>query len=249
MTIPAHEAQEMEAIFFDMNGTLRRREAHEPTQRAATMRLLELLGKENASDAFWDEMILRDKSYSQWAQENLVQLSEEEIWTRWMLPEDTIERIEPIAAKLMQAWSGRKGRLLPKPGAKETLVELKQRGYRLGVISNSMSSLDIPQSLDAYGWKDLFEVVVLSSVVKCRKPAPAIFWEATHLLNVDPVHCAYLGNRISKDIVGCKGAGFALGIILEPPEGPRADEQAQTIQPDAIIHSLNELLDLFPTRV
>jgi putative hydrolase of the HAD superfamily len=248
MTIPAHEAQELEAVFFDMNGTLRRREP-QPTQRAATMRLLELLGKENASDAFWDEMVLRDKSYSQWAQENLVQLSEKEIWTRWMLPEDTVERIEPVAAELMQAWSGRKGRLLPKPGAKETLVELKQRGYRLGVISNSMSSLDIPQSLDAYGWKDLFEVVVLSSVVKCRKPAPEIFWEATHLLNVDPVHCAYLGNRISKDIVGCKRAGFALGIILEPPEGPRADEQAQTIQPDAIIHSLNELLDFFPTRV
>ncbi len=112
-----------------------------------------------------------------------------------------------------------------------------------------MSSLDIPRSLDAFGWKDLFEVVILSSAVKCRKPAPEIFWEATSEMNVEPAHCAYLGNRISRDVVGCKRAGFALGIIIEPSGEPRADEQDQTIQPDAVIHSLNELLDIFPRRI
>jgi len=257
MAIPVHgthnvvpvPARDIEAILFDMNGTLRMRELHEPTQRAAIHRMLELLGKEDASEAYWEELTRRYKSYSHWAQENLLQLSEKEFWTRWILPDVPRERIEPVAAELTLAWSERKGCMIPKPGAEETLVELKRRGYRLGVISNSMSSLDIPRSLDAYGWKEHFEVVILSSAVKCRKPAPEIFREATRIMNVEPVHCAYLGNRISRDVVGCKRAGFALGIILEPPGGPRADEQDQTIQPDAVINSLSELLNIFPRRV
>ena len=249
MAIPACWIYHIEAIFFDMNGTLRTREPHEPTQHAAIKRLLGLLGKEAASDAYWEELTRRYKAYSQWAQENLLQLSEKEIWTRWILPDVPRKQIEQVAAELTLAWSERKGRMVPKPGAEETIIELKQRGYHLGVISNSMSSLDIPRSLDAYGWKDYFDVVILSSMVKCRKPAPEIFHEATRIMNVEPVHCAYLGNRISRDVVGCKQAGFALGIILEPPDGPRADEQDQTIQPDLVIHSLNELLDIFPKRV
>ena len=149
----------------------------------------------------------------------------------------------------MLAGMERKEHTVPKPDAEETLVELKWRGYRLGVISNSMSSLDIPRSLDAYGWKDYFEVVVLSSALNRRKPAPEPFWEAARALNVEPAHCAYLGNRISKDILACKRTGFALGIILEPTGRPRPDEQDQPIQPEAVIHWLSELLDHFPRRV
>lgn len=72
----------IEAILFDMSSTLRLREPHEPTQRAALERMAELLGKKNTSTAFWEVLEWRFKSYSRWAQENLVQLSETEIWTR-----------------------------------------------------------------------------------------------------------------------------------------------------------------------
>jgi FMN phosphatase YigB (HAD superfamily) len=67
---------DIDAIFFDMNGTLRVREPHEPTQRAAFSRMRELLGKEDASEAYWDELTKRQRAYSRWAQENLLQLSE-----------------------------------------------------------------------------------------------------------------------------------------------------------------------------
>ena len=243
------QALHIEAMLFDMNGTLRTREAHEPTQQTALARVLELLGKKDAADAFWEGLTDRYKAYSHWAQENLLQLTEKEIWTRWILPDVPGEQIEPVAAELTLAWGKRKGRTVPKPGAEEMLVELKRRGYRLGVISNSMSTLDIPRSLEAFGWKNYFEVVVLSSAVKSRKPAPEIFWEATRALNVEPAHCAYLGNRKSRDVVGCKRAGFELAIIIEEPGKSRTDEQDQTIQPDVVIHSLSELLDIFPKRV
>ena len=79
MSLPKPVAHNIEAILFDMNGTLRVRESHEPTQHAAFSRLRELLGKENASDEYWEELTRRQKAYSTWAQEKLIQLSEEEI--------------------------------------------------------------------------------------------------------------------------------------------------------------------------
>ncbi len=248
MTIPSTALQNIEAIFFDINGTLRMREPHEPTQRAATSRLLEMLGQGDVSDSAWNELTRRHKAYGLWAQENLLQLPEEEIWTRWILPDSPPEKVRPAAAELTLAWSERKGRTIPMPGAEETLLELKRRGYRLGVISNTMSTLDIPRSLDAYGWKDYFEVVILSSALKSRKPAPEMFWSATRAMNLEPGRCAYLGNRISRDVVGCKRAGFSLGLIIETPGKPRLDEQDQSVPPDEVIHSLRKLLDIFPAR-
>jgi putative hydrolase of the HAD superfamily len=245
---PTLDIRSIEAILFDMNGTLRIREPHPETQQAAFARLRQLLGKQDASDAYWEELTRRQKVYTRWAQENLTQLSEAEIWTDWILPDAPREQLEPVAPELMLAWAERKGRVIPKPGAGETLLALKQRGYRLGVLSNTMSTLDIPSSLDTFGWSDLFDVVVLSAELKIRKPAPAPFLEVARRMGIPPLYCAYLGNRISKDIVGCKRAGFALGIVLEPPEDPRPDEQDQTVKPDFVIHSLPDLLNIFPAR-
>lgn len=241
--------RDIEAIFFDVNGTLWRREPHEPTRRAATHRMLELLKKEDVSDAYWEVLTRRQRAYSLWAQENLFQLSEKEIWTQWIMPEEPPQQIEPVAAELMLAWMERKGRVVPQVDAEEVLIELTQRGYRLGAISNSMSSLEIPRRLDAFGWKNHFDVVILSSELRHRKPSPELFWAAAKALQVDPVHCAYIGNRIVKDMVGCKRAGFGLGIILLPPDGASIVEQDQSMQPDAVIHSLRELSNIFPVRI
>jgi putative hydrolase of the HAD superfamily len=248
MPIQTTGAHSIEAVLFDVNGTLRARELHEPTQRAALHRILELLERESATEEFWDELARRYGAYGKWAQENLLQLSEQEIWTRWLLPDYPSEMLAPVAAELTLAWSERRGRTIPKPGAVETIGELKRRGYRLGVISNTMSSLDVPRSLDAFGWNEYFEVVILSSAVKIRKPAPEIFRAASDAMTLEPASCAYLGNRISKDVTGCKRAGFGFGIVIENPGQPRVDEQVQTIAPDAVIHSLGELLDIFPPR-
>lgn len=241
-------ASSIEAILFDMNGTLRARETHPPTQLAARRRILDLLELHEDPPGFWDDLSQRYKAYGTWAQEAMRQLPEKEIWTRWLLPDLPPGRIEPVAELLTLAWSQRNGRCLPKPGAEETLLTLRQRGFRLGVISNSPSSLDIPLSLEEFGWKPLFEVVVLSLAVERRKPAPEIFWKATSQMQISPSRCAYVGNRKSRDVLGCKRAGFAMGIILEIPGKPRADEMDPTIQADVTIHALEELLEIFPGR-
>ena len=246
--MPGLVVADIEAIFFDVNGTLRTRVPHVPTQRAAISRMLQLLGKENVPDEYWEKLTARLAAYRQWAQASLVQLSEAEIWTDWMLPDEPRERVAPVAAELMLAWGERKGRTIPRPGALETLAALRHRGYRLGMISNTMSSLDIPRSVEEFGWQGYFEAVILSSGVKVRKPAPEPFLAAARALNVEPAHCAYLGNRFLKDVVGCKRAGFALGILIEYPDQPPLEENKPSVVVDAVVHSLSELLDIFPPK-
>jgi putative hydrolase of the HAD superfamily len=238
----------IEAILFDMNGTLRMRVPHPETQQAAFSRLSQLLGNQTSDESYWEELTRRQKAYSCWAQQNLAQLTEAEIWAQWICPDLPRKQIEPAAAELMLAWGERKGRVIPNPGAGETIRTLKKRGYRLGVISNSSSTLDIPRSLELFGWKEYFDVVVLSSEIKIRKPAPEPFLEAARRLDLLPARCAYLGNRIMKDIAGCQHAGFGLGIALEQDNGPYADELVLAIKPDLTLHSLAGLLEIFPDR-
>jgi FMN phosphatase YigB (HAD superfamily) len=68
-------------------------------------------------------------------------------------------------------------------------------------------------------------------------------------LNVEPSVCANVGNRFHKDITGCKRAGFALGILIENPDQPQPDQSDKSSSPDMAIHSLVQLLDIFPRRM
>ncbi|MBI5301720.1 MAG: HAD family hydrolase [Chloroflexi bacterium] len=241
--------RDIHAIIFDMGGTLRTREPDQAVRDAAIARISKLLGVESVSDLYWTELERRYKMYSRWAQEHLVELPEQEIWTRWLAPELPPERIAPVASELTLAWRERHGRLVVRADAADTLVELNRRGYRLGLISNTISSVDVLKSLDAYGWKKYFEVALLSSISGRRKPDPEFFWEATRAMQIEPARCAYLGDRISRDVVGARHAGFGMALIIEPPGKARADEQDQSAKPDALIRSLRELLAIFPSRV
>ena len=237
----------IEAIIFDMGGTLRERVTDEKYQAQALTRLLHLLGKPGVSSDYLEELARRYTTYATWAQDHLVESSEQEIWTRWMAPELPRERITAHAVELTILWRDRLGRAVPRPDAQIVIAELSARGYRLGVISNTISSVDVPRSLEEYGLKNHFGVVILSSTSRRRKPAPEIFWEATRALNVTPARCAYLGDRISRDVVGAKRAGFAKAILIEA-HGSMTEPRDGTAQPDAIIHSLIELLGIFPPR-
>jgi putative hydrolase of the HAD superfamily len=244
----AHSVQGIfgiQAILFDMNGTLRVREPDDATQKAACTRIAQLLHRDCLSQSFVELLKERYQEYGKWAQANLIQLSEAEVWTKWLLPDQDPAGVAPVAAELTLAWSRRNGKPVSVPGAWETLSALKRRGYHLGVISNSLSSLDIPQSLESFGWEDLFDIVVLSSMLKRRKPDPEVFLHAASRLGIEPQRCAYVGNRFSKDVPGCLQAGFSQALIVRV-EGSSATEEFEGIPYEyAVVHSLNELLEKF----
>jgi putative hydrolase of the HAD superfamily len=238
----------IEAIFFDMNGTLRQRIPDEGWQRQSVERLLAMLETPNAPASFLDELTRRYKSYTQWADEHRTSLPESEIWNRWLVPESSRERIEPQAVEMMLAFRNRKGRNILKPDANTVIAELSRRGYRLGVISNTTSTVDLPRFIEECGLQKYFEVVILSAACGMRKPDPAIFLEAASRLQIGPVHCAYIGNKPRFDVAGPRRAGFGMALIINSNNASLEPGKDSFEKPDGIIHELRELLDIFPPR-
>ncbi|MCA1582223.1 MAG: HAD-IA family hydrolase [Acidobacteria bacterium] len=106
-------------------------------------------------------------------------------------------------------------------GAAETLSALRNRGYRIGVVSNADGR--VRALLETAGLSAFLEFVVDSFEVGFEKPDPRIFLAATERLQVAASECVYVGDIFSIDVVGARAAGmrailFGTGAAEEPVE-------------------------------
>lgn len=104
-------------------------------------------------------------------------------------------------------------RRFEKPGAWRVFEEvipalgsLRQRGIKLGVISNWDDRLrPLLNGLDLGRW---FDVIVLSAEAGTTKPAARIFHQAALALGVEPACILHVGDSPQEDVEGGRAAGF-----------------------------------------
>ncbi len=97
-------------------------------------------------------------------------------------------------------------------GALEAVSELKQRGYRLGVVSNAEGT--VARNLDDAGFSGAFDTVVDSHLVGVLKPDPAIFRIALERMSLDAGRTVFVGDMPQIDVKGANAAGIA-PILLD----------------------------------
>jgi HAD superfamily hydrolase (TIGR01662 family) len=239
----------IEAVLFDMGGTLRRSIKKDEASKIETVRrIIELLGAEAAADEFAGLLSERFRAYMRWARETLVELNERELWTKWILPDWPADKINEIAVQLNQLWREATSEKIVFPETKEVLLELFRRGYRLGLVSNTVSSLEVPQALAELELTGCFETVILSCVVGMRKPDPAILLEAARRMGVKPENCVYIGDRLDRDVEASQKAGFANVIIKRNQDFLMHQAKYPKHVADHYVDNLKELLDIFPAR-
>lgn len=240
----------IEAILFDMGGTLRSNNKRDDLTKARiSQQILDLVKSDISAIEFSQEMSAREKAYEDWATENLVELDEIGLWTEWMLPEWPKEFIRHHAMELNAIWRDAICTRAVFPETVPTITELHQRGYKLGLVSNTTSSVDSPSMLEAIGLSSCFKTVVLSCVVGTRKPAPDILLMAAEKIGVPAISCAYVGDRPDWDAAAAREAGFGCAVVLRNPKRPFPDSLPVNQTPDHFINNLFELLDLFPKRI
>ena len=241
---------QVEAILFDMGGTLRRtveRTRHEKQQILRQM--MELVGARDSIQDFARLLTTRAQAYKNWAEHTHLELNERDLWTQWMLPDYPVEQIANMAVQLNQLYREANGSRVVFPESREVVLELFRRGYRLGLVSNTTSSVEVPALLKELELTGCFETLVLSTVVGKRKPNPAILLDATQRMGVAPEACAYIGDRIDRDVAAARKAGFSKAIILRNPAQPKTGETGEPrLVPDHTIENLRELLEIFPIR-
>lgn len=235
----------IKAIFFDIGGTLRVVRKIEGRDLLVIREMMDFLGESGEAREFVRRLRAREKRYSAWSQRTLIELNAAELWTRFFLPEYPADFIRVNAVMLNQTWRRSKGTRHLLPDTLETLHELAQRGYRLGIISNTTSEVEVPALLEEHGITDLFSTVILSASFGRRKPHPSLFLAAARQAGVQPHECAYVGDRPSRDVAGAREAGFGEVVIIRA-DGSSPDATPVLMQPDHVIRRLPDLLPLFP---
>lgn len=91
----------------------------------------------------------------------------------------------------------------------ETLAHLKNRGYKLGVISNTNFPGYLHESdLERFGLMRFFDFTIFSSEFGWRKPHRKIFEKGVRLMDFPPRDIVYVGDRFKMDVLGARAIGM-----------------------------------------
>ncbi len=93
------------------------------------------------------------------------------------------------------------------PDAVQTLQNLREKGYRLGMLTNGFSAIQ-NRKVDVSGIRPLFDYILIAGDDGLQKPKAEAFRRAALRLGVHPADCVYVGDNPENDIQGAKNAGM-----------------------------------------
>jgi HAD superfamily hydrolase (TIGR01662 family) len=128
------------------------------------------------------------------------------------------------------------------PHLDEVLAELKRRGYKLGIITNTVTSREehVRIALRRIDCEKYFDVVITSVDMGCNKPEKKIFLTALKRLGVKPEEAIMVGDRIKTDIAGGNRIGMKTILLKWNQRYPEKIASPEE-HPTHIIKSLEEL--------
>jgi HAD superfamily hydrolase (TIGR01509 family) len=208
----------IKGIFFDAAGVLYKRSS--PTADFA----LELLKNANFAQSVSDE---ENENLAKMRQDaSMGQTSHESYWHHFLLFHgvNNLQERKEMIQKIVDFSND----VLPVPGCRETLSELKARGYVLGIISDTIYPLEWKLTrLAKAGVADLIEIIACSTDLGMHKPDPTFYRYAVNQANLTSAETAFVGHDI-KELRGARRAGMMTVAVNYDP-GAKADHYCQTI--------------------
>jgi putative hydrolase of the HAD superfamily len=143
--------------------------------------------------------------------------------------------LEEAATHHLDGWTTH---IRHEPEAAIVLRELRERGLRIGLLSNTnWPSRFHEHFLERDGLVELIDVRRYTSELGYVKPHPSVFLETLQALEVnEPSHAAFVGDRPYDDIHGAQGIGMRTVLRVTPFVPP------YDVEPDARIDGLGELV-------
>ncbi|WP_353662811.1 phosphoglycolate phosphatase [Hydrogenimonas sp. SS33] len=148
--------------------------------------------------------------------------------------------LEEALARFMEAYRERMcDRTRCFDGVAETLQSLKERGKRLGIVTNKPYRF-VPPILEHLGIESCFGAVLGGDSLPQKKPDPAPLVEGARMLGTEPQKALMVGDS-SNDIRAAKAAGMpCVGVCY----GYNYGESIEAEAPDATIDRLDKLLEI-----
>ena len=236
-------------VLFDMGGTLEDIWVDEESTVRAIATLDEML-KGWGLDTGVDRDALRGSVDAGWKRYDAVrcvgdvELKPVEIWCDYVLTDFSFPReaLAPHCEEIAHMWEVTYYHRFLRPRVAEMLSELRALGLKLGVISNTAALYQVFDSLEEYGIRDFFRDVTLSSVTGFRKPSRDIFTVSLRQMRSRPEECVYVGDTVSRDVIGSKMAGFAFAIQISSQLTKEKDRTLEkALAPDAVIGDIYDV--------
>jgi HAD superfamily hydrolase (TIGR01549 family)/HAD superfamily hydrolase (TIGR01509 family) len=239
----------IQAVFFDMGGTIQTFSYNRELRLAATPGLRVVLEAAGISLSLDDQQLLDLitrglKHYHQWSVQTMQELTPAQVWREYILHEYHLppQVVEAVSEEAMVYIESHFYERVMRPEVPDVLEAIRRQGLKIGLISNVCSRSQVPNDLEKYGITHYFNPVVLSSEYGRRKPDPAIFHYAARLGNTPTSECLYVGDRIARDIVGARKAGYRYAVQVK--HHFKHGEADEGDVPDAVIENMCELLDI-----
>jgi putative hydrolase of the HAD superfamily len=147
-----------------------------------------------------------------------------------------------IAAGIVAYHATKIAYLVPYPDTVHTLLELRDRGYKLGVITEGRPVKQW-EKLIRLGLQHFFHAVVISEEVQRQKPDVEMFRIAAKKIGFKPQESVMVGDRLDKDIQGANEAGMLTVQVMKGKYSslmPERDNQ----EPDYVVPCLKKILDI-----
>lgn len=155
--------------------------------------------------------------------------------------ETTSEKYFIALAAYLKAWEPN---TWTDPEALPLLEELKGRGIKLAVLSNTMWPRRFHESvLERDGILHLFDYLLFTSETVQAKPHRSVFADVLYNLDVAPEEAAFVGDRLFDDINGAQEVGMR-GIWIPHSKIPASQSTDLGITPAATVQKLSEIADL-----
>jgi putative hydrolase of the HAD superfamily len=132
--------------------------------------------------------------------------------------------------------------LSPYPGVRETLAELKRRGFPLAVLTDAHNG----NALARLRKTDLFQYfdhVISYDMTGAKKPAPDAFLLALKLLQTLPSETLLIGDSIRRDIAPAQALGMITAYAAYGDRNVRGRDPPGC-RPDYVLSDIGELVEL-----
>lgn len=124
----------------------------------------------------------------------------------------------------------------PFKGSFKLLKNLREIGYKLGIVSNG-GSLIQQNKIDQLNLQSYVDLILISEEVCCEKPEPIIFEKALNDLGVEAKETIFVGDNPINDIMGAHNVGMKT-ILIKNEHYNFAKEK---IIPNHTVTSIEEL--------
>ena len=185
------------------------------------------------------------QDYKKNSERTLVELKPEEIWCDWGFRHIPVNRakLAEISEEIAHMWETTFYDRKLREHAAEMLKGLKEDlGLHVSVVSNTGSLFQVFSTLKQYGVRQYFDEITLSSVVGYRKPHPNIFRIACAQADLDPSECAFVGDTLSRDVVGPRKMGFGRVFKINSFLTPQKDLGKFDVEPD---YQITDIYDVY----